>query len=147
MLLPILTSACRGSPPDGLGPREERLAECPPTPNCVNTGDRHPDGTLPIVLREASPRSWETVVRSVSTMPRVRLLARSDSYLHVQQRTRILRFTDDLELLLRPDGELVVRSASRVGRSDLGENSRRVERLRSLLAGRGLLREERVPFP
>lgn len=80
-------------------------------------------------------------------MPRVRLLARSDSYLHVQQRTRILRFTDDLELLLRPDGELVVRSASRVGRSDLGENSRRVERLRSLLAGRGLLREERVPFP
>lgn len=140
MLLSILTG-CGGSTPEGLGPRDGRLAPCPSTPNCVNTGDRHPVGTQPIVLRDASDATWDAVVGVILSMPRIRLMTRDDRYLHVEQRTRFLRFVDDLELLLRPDGELVVRSASRVGRGDFGVNTRRVESVRSRLTEAGLVRE------
>jgi len=37
------------------------------------------------------------------------------------------------------DGELIVRSASRLGEGDLGVNARRLERLRNALAEAGLL--------
>lgn len=43
-------------------------------------------------------------------------------------------FVDDLELHLRPEQNLIaVRSAARLGSSDLGVNRKRVEKLRSLL--------------
>jgi uncharacterized protein (DUF1499 family) len=45
-----------------------------------------------------------------------------------------------MEMVVTADRELVVRSASRVGRSDLGVNGRRLERLRRRLAEAGLLR-------
>ncbi|NNF12493.1 MAG: DUF1499 domain-containing protein, partial [Gemmatimonadetes bacterium] len=49
-------------------------------------------------------------------------------------------FVDDLELLVGVDGELIVRSASRVGEGDLGANARRVENLRERLTEAGLIR-------
>jgi uncharacterized protein (DUF1499 family) len=56
------------------------------------------------------------------------------NYLHVEARTPFLRFADDLELLIEPGRGLVqVRSASRIGVSDLGANRRRVEALRTEL--------------
>ena len=49
-----------------------------------------------------------------------------------------MRFTDDLEFLLdRERGVIDVRSASRVGYSDLGANRKRVEALRGVLIERG----------
>ena len=44
-----------------------------------------------------------------------------------------------VEVLLAEDGELIVRSASRLGEGDLGVNARRLERLRNALAEAGLL--------
>ena len=43
------------------------------------------------------------------------------------------------EYSLRPDGRVDVRSASRLGRSDLGANRKRVERLRDALIKRGVV--------
>jgi uncharacterized protein (DUF1499 family) len=77
---------------------------------------------------------------AVESMPRTKVIAADDSYVHAEVRSRIFRFVDDLELLILPDRELVVRSASRVGRSDLGVNAARVEELRRLLAEADLLR-------
>jgi uncharacterized protein (DUF1499 family) len=52
----------------------------------------------------------------------------------------LIGFIDDLELQLRPAvGVITVRSAARVGRSDFGINRRRVVRLRTALARRGVL--------
>jgi uncharacterized protein (DUF1499 family) len=74
-------------------------------------------------------------------MRRVRVVTATDSYVHAEERSRLVRFVDDLELPLAEDGELLVPSASRVGNSDLGVNRRRVERLRRLLRDAGLLRD------
>ena len=140
--IPLLAMAACGAPvPDAVGMNDGRLAPCPNTPNCVHTGLQHPEGTRPMLLRPEW-RSSEVVtgVSSVlSRMPRVTISRGTDVYLHAEFRSRMLRFVDDLEVLVA-DGELIVRSASRLGRSDLGVNARRVERLRSALVDAGIVR-------
>ena len=135
-------SACGAPPPETLGVRDGALAGCPETPNCVHTGLRHPEGTRPILLVEdiAETALLESVHAVVEGMPGLVVVTRSGRYLHAEARSRLLRFVDDVELLLGDDRELVVRSASRLGSSDFGVNARRVERLRSDLAEAGLLR-------
>ena len=50
-----------------------------------------------------------------------------------------IEHVDDVELRLDAGGKAIyVRSASRVGKSDLGVNRKRVERLRELLKTRGI---------
>ena len=64
-------------------------------------------------------------------------------YLHVEFTTALLRFVDDVEFLLDPDKKLIhYRSASRIGRSDLGTNRRRMEMIRRAFVLR-LMRERR----
>jgi uncharacterized protein (DUF1499 family) len=63
-----------------------------------------------------------------------------DDYLHAECRSALFRFVDDLEIQLRPgEGIAAVRSASRVGYSDLGVNRKRVESLRAELAEAGVV--------
>jgi uncharacterized protein (DUF1499 family) len=135
-------AACGAPPPDSLGVRDGALAACPETPNCVHTGLRHPEGTQPLLLIEDGTEAelLERVHAVVEGMPRLVVVTRSGRYLHAEERSRVLRFVDDVELLLDDDRELIVRSASRLGSSDFGVNAQRVERLRSDLAEAGLLR-------
>jgi len=138
----VLLVACGGSLPDTLGERNGTLAPCPGTPNCVHTGLRHPDGTRGIYLLGSLGRS-ELMPRTqavVETIPRVTIVTATDNYLHAEVRSRIFRFIDDLEIVIAVDRELIVRSASRVGRGDLGVNGRRVEWLRTELQKAGLIR-------
>jgi uncharacterized protein (DUF1499 family) len=141
VLLGIAELGCEDRAPDTLGPAAGRLAPCFDRANCVNTGDRHPEGIVPLWLDTSTPDAFARATQVVAGMPRVRVITATANYLHAEERTRVLRFVDDLELLLVDSGELLVRSASRVGESDLGVNRRRVERLRSLLGEAGLLRE------
>jgi len=118
------------------------LRPCPDTPNCVHTGLRHPDGTggMRLVGDLPRPELMRRLREVVESMPRTTVVEETDGYIHAEARTLVFRFVDDLELLVGPDGELVVRSASRVGRSDLGVNERRVERLRERLEEAELIR-------
>jgi len=62
------------------------------------------------------------------------VLNRDGDYLATTFRSKLFRFTDDTEFLLnRSDNNVHVRSASRVGRKDLGVNRKRVEAIRQSL--------------
>jgi uncharacterized protein (DUF1499 family) len=145
VLLASLLSACSGSRPPGLGLSGGGLAPCPPTPNCVHTGDRYPADVVPLTLapvwRGASTDDlWPLVEEAVRGLPRTEITGVEAGYLHAESTSRIFRFVDDLELFHdRVMGELVVRSASRMGRSDLGVNRDRVEALREALIQRGVV--------
>ena len=143
LLVVLSAAACGAPPPDALGPTPSgSLRPCPGTPNCVHTGLRHPPGTEPIYLRVDLPEDelMDALQGIVGSEARTTVVRRSERYLHVEARSRIFRFVDDLELLVTDDRELIVRSASRVGRGDLGVNARRVRRLREALADADLLR-------
>lgn len=144
-VLAFLTAACRGTPPDTLGPERGELASCPETPNCVHTGQDHPPGVSRfLVSAEWSDAShgdlMEEVAEGVEDLPRTTIQRRDARYIHAESASLIFRFVDDLEVLLSDDGsELIVRSAARMGQSDMGVNARRVEALHQALSERGLL--------
>ena len=65
-------------------------------------------------------------------------------YLHAECASAIFGFVDDLELHLRTtEGMIAVRSAARLGYSDLGVNRRRIENLRALLVSQGIVANPR----
>jgi uncharacterized protein (DUF1499 family) len=56
-------------------------------------------------------------------------------YVHATVTTALWRFVDDVEFLWsEAEGVIHFRSASRLGRSDLGTNRRRMERIAAKLA-------------
>jgi uncharacterized protein (DUF1499 family) len=65
-------------------------------------------------------------------MERTTVVTEQPGYLYAQARTRLLRFTDDVEFSLdEAAGVIHVRSASRIGHGDRGVNRARVEAIRS----------------
>jgi uncharacterized protein (DUF1499 family) len=110
---------------------------CPASPNCVCSDDassRH----LIASLHFTGPvdQAWAAARQAVQALPGTRIVSEREDYLHAESTSALFGFVDDLELHLRRGvGEIAVRSASRLGRSDFGVNRRRVEQLRSALAG------------
>ena len=81
--------------------------------------------------------AWRIIREEVANLPRTTVVYEKTDYLHAQCASALFGFVDDLELHLRASSNLVaIRSASRVGYSDLGVNRRRVEQLREALRAR-----------
>jgi uncharacterized protein (DUF1499 family) len=118
--------------PSNLGITNGRLAPCPNTPNCVCTQDADDTHRIEPLAYEGTPREAMARLKAILTaFPRVNIVSESDAYLHAEFTSLIFRFVDDVEFLI-DDGRKVIdfRSASRVGRSDLGVNRRRMEAIR-----------------
>lgn len=105
------------------------LAPCPATPNCHQA-------EWPI---QGEPSQViDTVVSLVATQSGSALITRTDNYLHATFSTPLMGFMDDVEFLIsvrETDAQpvLLVRSASRLGHSDLGANAQRIETLRTTI--------------
>lgn len=94
----------------------------------------------PFDLKRVDPVVWPEICAAVLSLPRTRVLEESASFLRVECRSAVFRFIDDLELGWRAGQSAVtVRSASRIGYHDFGVNRRRVEKLRRVLQGRGII--------
>jgi uncharacterized protein (DUF1499 family) len=115
---------------------EGRLAPCPASPNCVSsqaTDDKHRVEPLRYTVSRAE--AMAIVAQAIAAMPRTRIVKQTDTYLHAEFTTAVLRFVDDVEFAVDDDAKVIhVRSASRVGYSDLGVNRRRVEAIRERVA-------------
>jgi uncharacterized protein (DUF1499 family) len=115
-----------------IGYRDGQLARCPAQPNCVcsqSTTDQHLIEPLAVPAGMVNPMGQ--LLKVLQQMPRVKLVAQEDHYLHLEVRTAWFRFVDDVEFYWDQQASCIhVRSASRIGYSDLGTNRRRVERIR-----------------
>lgn len=122
--------------PDNLGVHAGKLADCPGTPNCVcSTSSDETHRIEPLRFTGAGDAALERLKRIVANMTGVTVVTSTDQYLHAEFTSRIFRFVDDVEFLLDSEaGVIHVRSASRVGKSDLGVNRARIESIRSQLA-------------
>lgn len=133
LALSALLSACSGTPPDNLGVHDGRLAPCPESPNCVSSqaGDEA-HRVEPLPLRGSPSQTRALLIKVLADEPRVRLIEQDANYLRAEFSSQVLRFVDDVEFLI---GEQAVdlRSASRLGYSDLGVNRKRIEHLRQRL--------------
>lgn len=137
----LLLSACSTMKPDNIGIQPDRtLAPCPSSPNCVSSFAPEADKThhiAPISVREGG---WQALKTIVSETPRVTVIEATDQYLYAEARTRVFRFVDDVEFLYLPDEQIIhMRSASRLGYSDLGKNRSRLEEWRRQLEQQGFI--------
>jgi uncharacterized protein (DUF1499 family) len=124
-----------------LGIHNEKLAVCPSAPNCVSSDAADSKHRIePFRLLVPAEKAWREVQTRAAALPGAKVATAESHYLHVECRSKIFGFFDDLELHLRPQaGIIAVRSAARRGYFDFGVNRRRVEQLRSVLSARGAL--------
>ena len=130
----VFNVGCSGGRPSSIGIKNGSLAPCSRRPNCVSSkaGDKR-HFVEPFAYTTAKDEAFEVLKRILSTQERATVVDEMDNYLYVEFRTKFFRFVDDAEFYFPVEEPVIhVRSASRVGYSDLGLNRRRVERLRTL---------------
>ena len=119
---------------DSLPTPPAALSPCPTSPNCVlSSGDPKDQEHFiePFPLHGTPGETISKIKSLIEAAPRTRIITQTDSYIHAEFTSLIFRFVDDVEFLYDPAAQLVhVRSASRVGYSDLGANRKRIETLR-----------------
>ena len=118
-----------------LGLEQGQLIECGKSPNCVSSQTAQSSKRIaPINAGDTPELTWLMLRDLVETMPQASLITESETYRHYQFTTPLMGFIDDVELLFVCTEQLIqVKSASRVGESDLGANRKRVKLLRDSL--------------
>ena len=132
--------AFRGTRPEGLGVRGGQLMPPRDTPNSVSS-QAPPDASrvlgydpriAPLRYTGESAAAMQKLAALLTATQGCVVVTNLPGYIYAQASTRLLKFTDDLEFYLdAPAGVIQVRSASRLGKGDLGTNRARIESLRA----------------
>lgn len=106
------------------------LSPCPDKPNCVSSLSSDDQHSIPAFefIEGDSLVSWNRLIISIQQSGGD-ILINDGRYAHAVFTSSLFRFKDDLEARLE-DNRIDIRSASRAGTSDLGQNRKRVEQLR-----------------
>ncbi|MDG2407972.1 MAG: DUF1499 domain-containing protein [Pirellulales bacterium] len=119
------------SKPGNLGLTDGKLGGCPSSPNCVSSESNDAAHRVaPIEFTGSLADAKEQLIHIVDQLPRTRLVTEQENYLHFECRSKIFRFIDDLEFYIDAKSKSIqMRSASRIGYSDLGVNRDRVNKI------------------
>jgi uncharacterized protein (DUF1499 family) len=130
-LIVMSAVACAGQALDSRSATPADLAPCPDSPNCVSTKSKDPDRAMtPLPYIKSGKESMDRLLGIVRDMKRATIVSATPSYLHVEFRSALFRFVDDVEFLLEDSARLIhFRSASRTGYYDFGVNRRRMQEI------------------
>lgn len=114
-----------------LGLFNGQLRPCPATPNCVCSEYQDESAYVePLSYTVTAEQAWAKIKRVISETGGSVITEKVD-YLRVAYETPLLRYIDDVEFRLdRNTQRIHVRSASRVGQSDMNVNRKRVAKIR-----------------
>jgi uncharacterized protein (DUF1499 family) len=109
---------------------------CPGTPNCVSTEATTESQRMAAIPFRDSPEAAQARARAaLLAEARTVIVAEQPGVLRAEATSRIFRFVDDVVVVVDADARVFrFRSASRVGRSDLGVNRKRMTRVAARLA-------------
>jgi len=133
LLLVGISIASRKQPELGLV--DGHLRPCPATPNCVCSEHPGKDAYIePLDYTGSTEAAWVRLERVIAETGGL-VIAEAPGYLRAVYETQLLRFIDDVEFRQDKNNSMIhVRSASRMGHSDLGANRKRVEKIRAVFA-------------
>tara|TARA_B100001123_G_scaffold248630_1_gene277653 strand:+ start:446 stop:862 length:417 start_codon:yes stop_codon:yes gene_type:complete len=123
----VFLLGCSGNAPPTLG----HFAKCPDKPNCVSsksTLSLH--AIAPLTYKGSQEEAKQKLLEIIKSMPRTQVVTDRENFLHIEFTSKIFRFIDDVEFYFEDSGTIHFRSASRVGHSDMGVNSERMEEIR-----------------
>lgn len=129
-IVATMLSACAGDRPDNLGVKNGLLALCPTSPNCVSSqGKDEQHSIVPLKFSGDPDAAMARLKQLLLKRKDTTIIEESGGYLRVEFHTTL--FVDDGEFLLDRERNVIhLRSASRIGYSDLGKNRGRLEELR-----------------
>ena len=118
-----------------------KLPLCPNTPNCVSSQAADTDHYIaPFKVKGNPEDAFSALKTALLQQSRTVITQSTPESLHAEATSLIFRFVDDIDAVLDARAGLIqIRSASRVGYSDLGVNRRRVETLRLTLHKAGVI--------
>lgn len=129
--------SCTGQRPENLGIHNGRLTDCPSKPNCISSQAEDEKHVLtPFRYQGEKKAAFERLKKIIRSVERMTIVAETDNYVHIECKSKIMGFVDDLEFFFPKEKIIHIRSASRIGYSDLGVNRKRVEYLRELFDSR-----------
>lgn len=125
--------SCAGQRPENLGLHKDQLADCPGKPNCVSSQSQDETHLLPVFRYQGKKKTaFKRLKKIITSLDGMTIVTESDNYLHIECKSAIMGFVDDLEFYFSKKNVIQVRSASRLGYFDFGVNRKRVEKLRGL---------------
>ena len=115
-----------------LGVTQGKLSPCPDSPNCVSSQSPDPSHFVePLSYTDSRLEAKARLLKIIASLARTTIITDTPSYMHAEFTSLIFRFVDDVEFYFEEGKNLIhVRSASRVGYSDLGMNRKRIEAIR-----------------
>ncbi len=124
-----------GKPPTNLGVQSGQLAPCPSTPNCVSSQSQNAQNKIEPLTYSSSPTEAIANLKTViNSLPKTKIITETENYLYAEFTSALMGFVDDVEFYLDESAKTIhVRSASRLGQSDLGVNRKRIETIRAKL--------------
>ena len=135
-----------GTAPTDLGVREGKLKAPSNGPNSVSSQAAlwpgHPQAQAALIAPLALQNSdglgtMAALLQVVRSAPGAVVVKAETDYIYARFTTPLMKYTDDVEFWHDPvAGVVQVRSASRLGESDLGANRQRIEAIRAHLGKR-----------
>jgi len=132
----------QGTPPDDLGVRDGKLKPPSMTENSVTSqAALYPDhpqrkyaDIAPLPVKGEGRATLAKIKTIVEGMEGAKVIKSEPGYLYAQFTTKLMKYVDDVEFWFDPKANAIqVRSASRVGRGDMGVNRKRIEAVRAAL--------------
>ncbi len=124
-----------GERPDSLGVSMGKLSPCPTSPNCVSSQAEETDNQHkiePLQYEESAKKAFTHLKEIIEEIDNAKIIKSDAHYLYAEFTSSLMGYVDDVEFFLdRKSGVIQVRSASRLGQSDLGVNRKRIEEIRS----------------
>lgn len=140
-LILFIVNGCSGKRSDEIGIDSSGLRGCPKSPNCVSSEAKDEKHSIELFRLKGDPNAnWPLIRDEIVSIPGWVIVMATGNYIHVECKSRVFRFVDDLELYFNSsNGIISIRSASRIGYSDFGANRRRVELLRNELRAKQVI--------
>ncbi len=125
----------QGVQPEEVGFLEtpQELADCnTDKDNCISSNaitEYH--SMRPWKSSNSSSNPLEQIARIIAKDSQAKIIIQKENYLYAQYTSKFFQFIDDVEFLLTKNEIIHFRSASRIGKKDLGINRQRLEKIRS----------------
>ncbi len=128
---------CTGTRPENLGVKDQKLTPCPESPNCVSSFANNSDTIhyFPAIPYSASLGTEKDKIKKIcANLPRTNLVKETNDYLYYEFTSLLMRYVDDVEFYFDEKSKLIhVRSASRLGKGDMGVNRKRMQTIQAEL--------------
>lgn len=124
-----------GTKPTNIGIESGKLTPCPTSPNCVSSQSQDAEHKIdPLTYKSSPQEAMANLKTTIENMEKTKIITETDNYLYAEFTSKLMGFVDDVEFFLDESANVIqIRSASRLGESDLGVNRQRIETIRGKL--------------